>query len=117
MSICPNATDWRFIVPVTVPETQEKTDVKLLPPYNVILENDDHHSMGFVVEVLVKVFGYEMEKCVLLMLEAHENGRSVVWTGPKEVAELKLEQMVTMHEKRDGNDLGALGCYIEPAPG
>ena len=104
-------------MPVTVPETREETDVKLLPPYNVILENDDQHSMGFVVEVLVMVFSYELEKCVQLMLQAHETGRSVVWTGPKEVAELKHEQVVTCHEKRDGNNLGPLGCYIEPTPG
>jgi len=104
-------------MPVTVPETREETKVKRQPPYHVILENDDHHSMEFVVEVLLKVFSYEIEKCVQLMLEAHKTGRSVVWTGPREVAELKLDQIVTTYEKRDGNDLGPLGCFIEPAPG
>ena len=104
-------------MPVTVPEAREETKVKRQPPYHVILENDNHHSMEFVVEVLLKVFGYEIEKCVQLMLQAHETGRSVVWTGPREVAELKLEQIVTLHEKRDSNDLGPLGCFIEPAPG
>jgi ATP-dependent Clp protease adaptor protein ClpS len=102
---------------MTAPETREESKVKRLPPYHVILENDDHHSMEFVVEVLVKVFGYQLEKCVQLMLQAHTSGRAVVWTGPKEVAELKAEQISTYHEKRGGKDLGALGCSIEPAPG
>ncbi|HLW65479.1 MAG TPA: ATP-dependent Clp protease adaptor ClpS [Gemmataceae bacterium] len=105
------------MVPATVPETREESKVKRQPPYNVILENDDHHSMEFVVEVLKKVFSYPMEKCVQLMMQAHETGRSVVWTGAKEVAELKHEQIVTCHEKRNGTDLGPLGCFIEPAPG
>jgi ATP-dependent Clp protease adaptor protein ClpS len=88
-----------------------------LPPYHVILLNDDHHSMEFVVGVLIKVLGCAEEWALQLMLEAHHSGRSVIWTGPKEVAELKAEQVQTFHEKRsDGKDLGPLGCVIEPAP-
>jgi ATP-dependent Clp protease adaptor protein ClpS len=84
----------------------------------VILENDDHHSMEFVVEVLMKVLGASVERAFQLMLQAHESGRSVVWTGPKEGAELKAEQIQSCHEVRDdGTNLGPLGCTIEPAPG
>jgi ATP-dependent Clp protease adapter protein ClpS len=74
--------------------------------------------MEFVVGVLVKVLGCAEEWALQLMLEAHHSGRSVIWTGPKEVAELKAEQVHTYHEKRgaDGQDLGPLGCVIEPAP-
>jgi ATP-dependent Clp protease adaptor protein ClpS len=102
---------------ITQPETREESQVKLQPPYNVILENDDHHSMDFVVEVLTKVFGYKMEQSVQLMMRAHTTGRAVVWTGAREVAELKAEQISTYHEKRPDRDLGPLGCTLEPAPG
>jgi ATP-dependent Clp protease adaptor protein ClpS len=97
----------------------EETKTRRIPPYNVILENDDHHSMEFVVNVLIQVLGCPMERAVQLMLEAHNSGRAVIWTGPREVAELKCEQVQTFHETRDRDDakLGALGCYIEPAPG
>lgn len=99
-------------------ETTEDTRTRLLPPYNVILQNDEHHSMQFVVEVLCTVLGCTLERAVILMLEAHSSGRAVIWTGSKEVAELKYEQILTFHEKRDdGRNLGPLGCYIEPAPG
>jgi len=103
--------------PVTKPETESET--RLLPPYNVILLNDDDHSMEFVVDVLRKVFSFPMERCVQLMLEAHTTGRAVVWTGSKEVAELKVEQIHTYHEirDRDNKKLGPLDCLIEPAPG
>ena len=109
-----NASNTR---PDTVTKPESETRTRLIPPYNVILENDDDHSMDFVVMVLRKVFGYELEKSIQLMLTAHETGRSIVWTGPKEVAELKVEQMRTFKEKRerDHKDLGPLGCCIEPA--
>lgn len=97
------------------PKTRKKRKTRLLPPYNVILLNDDFHSPQFVIEVLLKVFAYQIEKCAQLMLEAHETGRSIVWSGSKEVAELKQEQIRTFSEKRDGQDLGPVGCEIEPA--
>jgi ATP-dependent Clp protease adaptor protein ClpS len=102
----------------TKTEPREETRTRLLPPYHVILENDDHHSMEFVVEVLCKVLGCTVEHAALLMMEAHTSGRAVIWTGPKEVAELKAEQVLTFHETHaDGRQLGPLGCTIEPAPG
>jgi ATP-dependent Clp protease adaptor protein ClpS len=100
---------------ITRPETHEERETRRVPPYNVILLNDDDHSMEFVVMVLIKIFGYEIEKCVQLMLQAHTSGRAVVWSGPKEVAELKVEQIHTFHEMKGAKDIGALGCEIEPA--
>ncbi len=103
---------------LTSPEVETTEQTRRLPPYHVILLNDDHHSMEFVVAVLMKVFGFPIERAFELMLEAHTNGRSVLWTGPKEVAELKAEQVQTFHEtrERDSAQLGPLGCVIEPAP-
>jgi ATP-dependent Clp protease adaptor protein ClpS len=103
--------------PTPILEPAISSEVRLLPPYNVILLNDDDHSMEFVVDVLRKVFGFPLEKSFQLMLAAHETGCSVLWTGPKEVAELKAEQIGTFHEtrQRDNKDLGSLGVRIEPA--
>ncbi len=102
---------------IVAPRTDEEQKTRRLPPYNVILLNDDDHSVEFVIEVLFKVFAYHIEKCVQLTLEAHHTGRSIIWTGPKEVAELKQEQVRTFSQKKDGKDIGPLGCEIEPAPG
>ena len=97
---------------------QEKKQTRRVPPYNVILENDDHHSMQFVEDVLRKVLGCSAEKAYQYMITAHTTGRAVIWTGPKEVAELKVEQVRTFHEIRVyGPKLGPLGCTMEPAPG
>ncbi|HKI36799.1 MAG TPA: ATP-dependent Clp protease adaptor ClpS [Gemmataceae bacterium] len=97
---------------------KETTKTRRVPPYNVILLNDDHHTMEFVIEVLCKALGYTVERSYQLMMQAHNGGRTIVWTGPKEVAELKAEQIQTFHQRLDdGRELGPLGCEIEPAPG
>ncbi len=92
---------------------REETHTRKMPSYHVILENDDHHSQGFVIGVLGKALGYSIERAYQLMMEAHTSGRAVVWTGSKEVAELKADQIRTFHE----DPHGPLGCTIEPAPG
>src|SRR6266550_526869 len=80
-------------LPDVLPESDTETQTRRQPPFAVILHNDDHNGMDFVVMVLRKVFGYTVEKCVELMLEAHEKGRSVVWVGALELAELKADQI------------------------
>src|SRR5437773_11014738 len=90
----------------TETQTHEETRTRRYPPYNVILENDDHHSMEFVIEVLCKVLGCPVERAYLLMMEAHSSGRAVIWTGTREVAELKAEQVQTFPEvHNDGRHL------------
>jgi ATP-dependent Clp protease adaptor protein ClpS len=105
-------------LPDVVPDTERDTDAKTRrqPPYAVILHNDDLNGMDFVITVLRKVFGYEVEKCVELMLEAHEKGRSVVWVGALEVAELKADQIRSCGPDPDQRDKGAqpLAVSIEP---
>jgi ATP-dependent Clp protease adaptor protein ClpS len=102
-----------------LPEIEESTRTRQVPPYHVILLNDDHHSPEFVVGVLIKALGFSKERAFESMMMAHTTGRAVVWTAPKEVAELKAEQMLTFHEIRDHDNaqLGPLGVEVEPAPG
>jgi ATP-dependent Clp protease adaptor protein ClpS len=110
----PDTPDFRVS---TETETHEQTRTRRIPPYHVILLNDDHHSQDFVVAVLMKVLGCAAENAFQMMMEAHNSGRCVIWTGTREVAELKAEQLQTFHETRDnGQELGPLGCVIEPAP-
>lgn len=95
---------------------QEETRARKFPPYHVILLNDDDHSAEFVVEVLRKALAYSEQKAFTLMHEAHTRGRSIVWTGPREVAELKAEQIRSFHEiRQDGRKLGPLGVDLEAA--
>lgn len=98
----------------TKPKHGEQT--RRIPPYHVILENDDLHSFEFVIEVLRKAIGCNEQRAIAFTTEAHTKGRAIVWTGSKEVAELKAEQIQSFHEIRaDGRKLGPLGVMIEPA--
>jgi ATP-dependent Clp protease adaptor protein ClpS len=106
------------------PEQEEKrepssTRPKKQPPYAVVLFNDDDHSFEFVVETLMKVFGYPAERSFQLTLQIHEQGRGIVWSGTRELAELKRDQV-----RSAGPDFHAhakveypLGVTIEPLPG
>lgn len=105
---------------VTVrPKEREEQKTRRLPPFNVVLKNDDFHSFEFVIDVLRKALSLSEQQAFLHTSEAHTHGRSILWTGPKEVAEFKLEQLQTFSELRasDGAKLGPLDCIIEPAPG
>ena len=103
----------------TLPDVDTDAEVRTerQPPYAVVLHNDDLNSMQWVILVLRKVFGYTVEKCVELMLEAHESERSVVWVGAMEVAELKADQIISCGADPDAKARGAepLRVTVEPA--
>jgi ATP-dependent Clp protease adaptor protein ClpS len=103
-------------LPDVAPEQETETRTRRQPPYAVILHNDDTNTMEFVVTVLRKVFGYTLEKCMELMMEAHKKGRAAVWIGALEVAELKADQIRSCGPdpfvKKGGHPLGVT---VEPA--
>lgn len=109
---------------VAEPEQEEqqkpgKQKPKKLPPYAVVVLNDDEHTFAYVIETFMKVLGYDQSRSFQLANEIHVHGRAIVWTGPKEVAELKRDQI-----RSAGPDLFAskkvtypLGVVLEPLPG
>ncbi|WP_439628014.1 ATP-dependent Clp protease adaptor ClpS [Gemmata sp.] len=103
--------------PDVLPETDTETKTRRQPPYAVVLHNDDVNGMEYVVSVLRKIFGYSVEKCVELMLEAHEKGKAAVWVGALEVAELKADQVRSCGPDPQQKAKGAatLGVSVEPA--
>lgn len=73
--------------------TEEKPEVDLDTPWNVVVYDDPVNLMTFVTLVLQRVFGYPKTKAETLMMEVHEKGESVVWTGEREMAELYVQQL------------------------
>lgn len=74
-------------------EVKPKNPTKLLPPWNVILHNSDVHSYEYVIYMLKELFGYEDEKCFTIAKTVDKEGKSICFSGHKELAELKKEQI------------------------
>ena len=70
-------------------------ELKLKPPplYRVILLNDDYTPMEFVVAVLRKFFGMDVETATRVMLKVHTEGKGVCGVFPREIAETKAVQV------------------------
>ena len=63
-------------------------------PWVVIVWNDPVNLMSYVSYVFQSYFGYSETKARKLMLEVHQQGKSVVATGSREQAE---RDTVAMH--------------------
>ena len=74
-------------------EQKSATDEELDFPWQVVVHNDPINLMSYVTMVFQKVFGFSREKAEKHMLEVHENGRSIVWSGVRERAELYVQQL------------------------
>src|ERR1700742_4559453 len=75
---------------VKEPELVEETgtETALDSPWQVVVHNDPVNLMTYVTMVFQKVFGYPREKAERHMLEVHQQGRSILWSGVRERAEL-----------------------------
>ncbi|HEY9644884.1 MAG TPA: ATP-dependent Clp protease adapter ClpS [Chroococcidiopsis sp.] len=73
---------------------QRSTSQKHAPRYKVLLHNDDHNSMEYVVETLIKtVSSLTVPQAVSIMMEAHTNGIALVITCEQEHAEFYCETL------------------------
>jgi ATP-dependent Clp protease adapter protein ClpS len=79
----------------------------MLPPWKVLLHNDDKNDIGFVVITIVELTPLNEQDAVRCTLEAHENKLALLLTTHKERAELYKEQFESK----------GLTVTIEPAEG
>ncbi|MDA0813148.1 MAG: ATP-dependent Clp protease adapter ClpS [Verrucomicrobia bacterium] len=75
--------------PIADTETVTEQDT----PWNVIVFNDPVNLMPYVTMVLQKVFGYSEAKATQMMLDVHQKGKCVVWSGEREKAEFYVQQL------------------------
>jgi ATP-dependent Clp protease adaptor protein ClpS len=87
-----------------------------MPPYNVVLLNDDDHSFDYVIRMLKQLFGYPEERGFQMALEVHERGKVIVCTTSLERAELKRDQIHAFGpDPHIPHCKGSMTSYIEPA--
>jgi len=86
-----NANPATVEAPVIEQETRSEEDLDL--PWQVVVHNDPVNLMSYVTMVFQRVFGYPREKAERHMLEVHHKGRSILWSGMRERAELYVQQL------------------------
>lgn len=96
------------------PQTRERS--RTLPPYHVVLLDDDDHTYAYVIKMLRELFFHSYEQAYELAVEVDTQGRAVVDTTTKERAEFKCDQIHAYGR----DDLlercaGSMAALIEPA--
>jgi ATP-dependent Clp protease adaptor protein ClpS len=105
------------VVEVEPEEITAPPQTRRLPPYNVVILNDEEHTFHYVIELLTKLFRHPLPKAKELTWRIHTSGRAIVYTTHKELAELKRDQVIAYGpDPRMEISKGPLRCYVEPAP-
>jgi ATP-dependent Clp protease adaptor protein ClpS len=84
---------------VTVGETVELPrtagpDDALGGPWRVIVLNDNHNTFDGVASALSRILpGVSLDQGYAIADKIHNTGQAIVWSGPKEPAELYWEQL------------------------
>jgi ATP-dependent Clp protease adaptor protein ClpS len=78
-------------------EPRQSTEPHVEDGWRVVVLNDPVNLMSYVVMVFKKVLGFDETKARKHMLEVHEQGRSVVWTGVRETAEAHVFTLQQWH--------------------
>ncbi len=88
--------------PLTLHEYQVETEelqrlrTKLLPPYRVVLFDDDYNEMNYVVFVLLHcINNLSQAEAERIMLTAHLTGSAIAAVCPKETAEFYQERLLS----------------------
>ena len=80
----------------TVIETRPaRPAVRRMPPWSVLLHNDDVNDMLYVSETIIALTTLNREDSILRTIEAHESGVALLVTTHREHAELLGEQFTS----------------------
>ncbi len=103
------------------PKILPPTQTKPAPPppeplWNVILLDDDEHTVDYVIQMLGSIFGHPPDLALKMAEEVNGSGRVIVATVHKELAELRQEQIQEYGPDPDVPECtGSMGADIEPA--
>lgn len=66
-----------------------------MPPWKLLLHNDDKNDMGFVIETIIELTSLNPHAALIKMVEAHKSGVALLLTVHREYAELLHEQFTS----------------------
>jgi ATP-dependent Clp protease adaptor protein ClpS len=112
----PIASEETKVKPATRPSPRQKPAE--LPPYNVVLLDDNDHSYDYVIDMLESLFAHPHPKAFRMAETVDQTGRVIVCTTHKERAELKRDQILAYGcDFRISRSVGSMTAIIEPAQG
>ena len=76
-------------------QAPKKQPPGMLPPWKVLLHNDDKNDVVFVVDTIVELTPLKKQDAEIRTVEAHNTGVSLLLTTHKERAELYQEQFTS----------------------
>jgi ATP-dependent Clp protease adaptor protein ClpS len=82
-----------------------KSPPRPLPPWKVLLHNDDVNDMEYVIDTIVMLTPLDGQEAMIRMLEAHKTGVALLLSIHRERAELYAQQFTSRR----------LSVTIEPA--
>ena len=91
--------------------TKTRAKAKKPSQYKVLMLNDDYTPMEFVVLVLKRFFGMDLEQATRVMLHVHQRGVGVCGIFTYEVAETKVNQVMDFARQNQH----PLQCTLEKA--
>ena len=95
---------------------KSKLSTQKLPPYNVVLLDNNDHSYEYVIEMLGKVFAHSEAKAFQMAKEWDSSGRVIVLTTHKEKAELSARPGLAYGpDVRIASSTMSMRAIIEPA--
>jgi ATP-dependent Clp protease adaptor protein ClpS len=95
---------------------KQRNKNKQLPPFNVILLDDNDHTYEYVIQMLRALFAHSEEKAMEMAKEVDETGRVIVFTTHRELAELKRDQIHAWGvDSRIATCKGSMSATIEAA--
>ncbi len=104
------------VAPAKPAEQTKKRPPKTLPPFNVVLLNDNDHSYEYVIQMLKSIFGHNDQQGFKLAEEVDTQGRAIVFTTHKELAELKRDQIHAFgKDEAVATCKGSMSAIVEPA--
>lgn len=82
----------------TIPmeELQTSRKVRQLPPWKVLLHNDDVNTIEDVILAILRLTPLPEKEAILRTIEAHEKGTALLLITNRERAELYVEQFACM---------------------
>ena len=80
--------------PVAEPQISRK--VRQLPPWKVLLHNDDVNTIEDVILAILRLTPLGEKEAILRTIEAHERGSALLLVTNRERAELYVEQFASM---------------------